>query len=231
MQPLLTTRNLKKSYPSGQHGQLDVLKGIDLQVNRGEMIAVVGPSGVGKSTLLHLLGALDRPTEGSVEIENTSIFDFSDRELAAFRNEKIGFVFQFHYLLAEFSALENVVMPALIAGKKFEEVRERGMKILQGVGLGERWSHRPAELSGGEQQRVAVARSLMNSPRLILADEPSGNLDTASANLLHKLLVQLAHRHSRTVIVVTHNLQLAGLADRIIRMQDGRITEELTNGQ
>jgi len=231
MQPILITSGLYKSFPSGLGGRLEILRGIDLVIRRGEMLAIVGPSGVGKSTLLHILGALDRPTKGNVEMDGISIFDYSDKQLAIFRNREIGFVFQFHHLLEEFNALENVLMPALISGFKMSKVRERAMGILARVGLGQRWSHRPGELSGGEQQRVAVARALMNEPRLILADEPSGNLDSGSANELHDLLWQLTRKEGRTIIVVTHNLQLAGLADRIIRIEDGRIQEEQTNGR
>lgn len=223
MHPILITSALHKSYPTGGGRQVDVLKGVDLIVQRGEMLAIVGPSGVGKSTLLHLLGALDRPTKGSVEFDGIPIFEYSDRQLAIFRNREIGFVFQFHYLLDEFSALENVLMPALISGERFGKIRKRGMQILESVGLADRWSHRPGELSGGEQQRVAVARALMNEPKVILADEPSGNLDTKSAAELHQLLWSLTREEGRTIIVVTHNLQLAQLADRIIRLEDGRI--------
>ncbi|MFQ5630194.1 MAG: ABC transporter ATP-binding protein [bacterium] len=231
MQPILITSGLFKSFSSGLGGRLEILKGIDLVIRRGEMLAIVGPSGVGKSTLLHILGALDRPTQGNIEVDGISIFDYSDKHLATFRNREIGFVFQFHHLLEEFNALENVLMPALISGFKISKVRERAMGILSRVGLGDRWSHRPGELSGGEQQRVAVARALMNEPKLILADEPSGNLDSASAGELHDLLWQLTRKEGRTIIVVTHNLQLASLADRIIRIDDGRIKEERTNGR
>lgn len=231
MQPILITSGLSKSYLTGINGHLDILKGVDLVVQRGEMLAIVGPSGVGKSTLLHILGALDRPTRGNVEVDGIPIFDYSDKQLASFRNREIGFVFQFHHLLEEFNALENVLMPALISGYKISKIRQRGMAILSRVGLADRWSHRPGELSGGEQQRVAVGRALMNEPKLILADEPSGNLDTASAADLHNLLWQLTRKEGRTIIVVTHNLQLAGLADRIIRIEDGRAIEERKNGR
>lgn len=219
-----------KSYPSGQRGRLHVLKGIDFVVRRGEIVAIVGPSGVGKSTLLHIIGALDRPTGGSVEIDGEFIFDLSDRELAAYRNRSIGFVFQFHHLLPEFNALENVMMPALIRRAQPGAARDRAMALLSSVGLAERWSHRPGELSGGEQQRVAVARALMNEPKLILADEPSGNLDKEAADGLHELLWQLSRKEGRTIVVVTHNLQLARRADRIVKLFDGRVVEEKENG-
>ena len=230
MQPILLTSGVKKSYPSAGGRQLEVLKGIDFVMRRGEIVAIVGPSGVGKSTFLHIVGALDRPTSGTVETDGERIFDLSDKDLAAFRNRAIGFVFQFHHLLPEFSAVENVMMPALIAGIDQKRAREHAMQLLASMGLAQRWSHRPSELSGGEQQRVAVARALMNDPKLILADEPSGNLDREAADGLHKLLWELSRKDGRTIIVVTHNMQLAKLADRIIRLQDGKILEEIENG-
>ena len=229
MQPILITTSLSKTYPLPNKGHLEVLKDIDLIVRRGEFVAIVGPSGVGKSTLLHIIGALDRPTRGSVEIDGDLIFDFSDRELAAYRNRAIGFVFQFHHLLPEFNALENVMMPALIGGAAMREARQRAMHLLRMVGVEHREAHRPSELSGGEQQRVAVARALMNDPKLILADEPSGNLDRKSAQDLHKLLFDLSRNEGRTIIVVTHNLELARQADRIVALRDGRIVEETVN--
>jgi len=221
-QPILITRNLIKQYPTAS-GALEVLKGIDLEIDAGEIIAIVGTSGVGKSTLLNILGALDRPTAGEVEIDNALISKLDDSALAQFRNRTIGFVFQFHHLLPEFTALENVMMPALIARRNGGQIAERAAQLLDDVGLAQRLSHRPGELSGGEQQRVAVARALMNEPRLVLADEPSGNLDLRASESLHQLLWNLSRRDGRTFIIVTHNLELAKKADRVIELFDGRI--------
>ncbi|MCG3121457.1 MAG: Lipoprotein-releasing system ATP-binding protein LolD [bacterium] len=220
--PILITRNLVKHYPTAS-GALEVLKGIDVAIYAGEIIAIVGPSGVGKSTFLNILGALDRPTAGEVEIDGTLISQLDDSGLAQFRNRTIGFVFQFHHLLPEFSALENVMMPALIARRNGHEVVARAKQLLADVGLAQRLSHRPGELSGGEQQRVAVARALMNAPHLVLADEPSGNLDLRASESLHQLLWNLSRRDGRTFIIVTHNLELAKKADRVIELFDGRI--------
>ncbi|MCU0645711.1 MAG: ABC transporter ATP-binding protein [bacterium] len=219
---ILLTDNIYKSYMMDSRS-IEVLKGIDLEISEGEIVAVMGPSGVGKSTLLHILGALDRPSSGSVIIDGTDIFDYDDAKLAQFRNQTVGFVFQFHHLLPEFSALENVILPGMISNKNKREIRERAIDLLTDVGLAERLDHRPNELSGGEQQRVAVARALMNSPRLLLADEPSGNLDRQSAEALHQLFWDLNKKTHQTLVIVTHNLELANMADRIIELFDGRV--------
>ncbi len=207
----------------GQQGKLCVLRGISLNVERGEIIAIVGASGAGKSTLLHIIGTLDRPTSGNLFYEGVNVFSLSDDDLARFRNERIGFVFQFHHLLPEFTSLENVAMPALILGKKLAEVRDRALELLKDVGMEERADQKPPKLSGGEQQRVAVARALMNSPRVVLADEPSGNLDSANAELLHKMIWDFSRKKGQTFVIVTHNEAFARQADRIVRIADGII--------
>ena len=219
---LLTTFNLHKYYPMG-HSKLHVLKGIDVEIYPGEIVAVIGPSGVGKSTLLHILGTLDRPSSGRVEIEGVDIFQLNNQELASLRNQTIGFIFQFHHLMPEFSAVENVAMPGLISGMHSSLARRRAVELLDEVGLAQRMHHRPAELSGGEQQRVAVARALMNSPKLVLADEPSGNLDIESSQMLHDLIWRISREHQVTMIVVTHNMELAKRADRVIDIRDGLV--------
>ena len=219
---LVKTEGLTRSFWIGKH-ELKVLKGIDLRIRRGEIIAIVGPSGAGKSTLLHLLGALDRPTSGTITFNDHIMTKESDVELAKIRNLEIGFVFQFHHLLPEFTALENALIPALISGKTPDEATPRALDLLQRVGLGERLKHQPGELSGGEQQRLAVARALMNDPKLLLADEPSGNLDKASSQSLHDLLWSLSRERGQTTVVVTHNEALAAKADRIIEIEDGKI--------
>ena len=221
--PLLEVIDLKKSYPTGTGGRLEVLRGVSFTVARGEVVAVVGESGTGKSTLLHLLGALDRPNKGTVRYDGQDIFQKDDEALAAFRNRSVGFVFQFHHLLPEFTALENVAMPALIQGTAFEKARPRALTLLRQLGLEERASHRPSELSGGEQQRVAVARALMNQPGLVLADEPTGNLDIKTAESLHKEILHLSHTFEQTFIVVTHNPALAAIADRVLHIENGVI--------
>lgn len=227
---VLSAEGIVKSYRGGDGGILHILNGVQLQVARGEMIAVVGTSGAGKSTLLHVLGALDRPTEGRVVVEGESLEGRSDEELAAIRNRKIGFVFQFHHLLREFSALENVMMPARIAGRDPAASRRRAEELLTLVGLGARMHHRPAELSGGEQQRTAVARALAMDPVLLLADEPSGNLDHGNAERLHDLLAELARELEIGMVVVTHNRSLAARADRVLLLEDGVLAETDVRG-
>ena len=221
--PLLEVRGLSKSYPAVRGGRLSVLEDLELSVQPGEMIAVVGESGTGKSTLLHLLGALDRPDNGTVIYQGQDVFSRSDEELSAFRNTSIGFVFQFHHLLAEFTAEENVMMPALIRRSPVREARIRAASLLNQLGLGERLEHRPGELSGGEKQRVAVARALMNEPDLILADEPTGNLDIDTAESLHHEIIRLSRELRQTFIIVTHNPSFAALADRVLRLEHGRL--------
>lgn len=217
--------DIYKSYVMGK-SELLVLKGVNLRIAEGEIVTVIGPSGVGKSTLLHILGALDKPTRGHIEIDGVPVATMNDEQMAQLRNERIGFVFQFHHLLPEFTALENVLMPALIAGKKGSDISKRAEELLKNVGLGERLTHRPGELSGGEQQRVAVARALMNRPRLVLADEPSGNLDRESSESLHNLIFELSKKYQQTFVIVTHNEQLAERSDRVIKMFDGRISSD-----
>ncbi|HXI32830.1 MAG TPA: ABC transporter ATP-binding protein, partial [Gemmatimonadales bacterium] len=201
----------------------EVLRGVDLEVSRGEFTAVVGASGAGKSTLLHLLGALDHPTSGDVWLDGSRYADLGPRGLAELRNRKVGFVFQFHHLLREFSALENVMMPLLIGGMALRQARSRAEELLSQVGLAGRMTHRPSELSGGEQQRCAVARALVHDPGVVLADEPSGNLDHANSERLHELFFRLAREYETAVVVVTHNRQLAARADRILLLEDGRL--------
>jgi lipoprotein-releasing system ATP-binding protein len=215
---VISARGLVRRY-----GSLEVLRGIDLDIPAGQITAIVGPSGAGKTTLLHLLGTLDRPDAGTLTVHGTRVDSLPPRDLAAFRNAHIGFIFQFHRLLAEFSALENVLLPAWVAGRDDRTTRDRAERLLRDLGLGDRLTHRPAALSGGEQQRVAAARALMNSPAVILADEPTGNLDTDNAEALFDLFRELRDREGATFAVVTHNDALAATADRIIRMRDGRV--------
>jgi len=219
---ILVTKNLHKTYQMGR-STIPVLSGIDLEVYEAQIVAIIGQSGVGKSTLLHILGTLDRPSEGSVIIEGTDVFQFDDKKLAEFRNRTVGFIFQFHHLMPEFTALENVMMPGLIAGKPKKRISDRAQSLLTDVGLEHRVNHRPGELSGGEMQRVAVARALMNDPKLILADEPSGNLDRAASDALHELLWNLSRKDKRTLIIVTHNHELAENADKVVEILDGSI--------
>ena len=204
-------------------GSLQVLKGIDLEINRGEIVSIVGPSGAGKTTLLQIMGTLDEPDAGTVQIDGTVVSRMKEKELSAFRNKNIGFVFQFHQLLPEFTALENVMIPAFIAGVSSKEANDRAMKILDFTGLVDRASHKPNELSGGEKQRVAVARALINDPAVILADEPSGSLDTHNKEDLHQLFFDLRDRLGQTFVIVTHDEGLAKITDRTVQMVDGMI--------
>ena len=223
--PAVEARALHKVFVGGDGRELKVLEGVDLRVESGEVVAIVGSSGAGKSTLLHLLGALDRPTSGDVFLGGRDVSEVDGDELARMRNVSVGFVFQFHHLLREFTALENVMMPCLIAGRQRKASEERARELLALVGLGERMSHRSTQLSGGEQQRVAVARALATEPPLLLADEPSGNLDTQTSEQLHDLLFHLQESQRLGIVLVTHNRELARRADRILELRDGRLHE------
>ena len=215
---MLQARGIKKSY-----GNLQILKGVDLDVERGEIITIIGASGAGKSTFLHIIGTLDHPAHGTVRLNNVDIHTLSSKKLSAFRNEQIGFIFQFHHLLHEFTDLENICIPAFIAGKGKKDAENKAFELLELLGLSDRANHKPNELSGGEQQRVAVARALVNDPAIILADEPSGNLDSNNAENLHHLFVNLRDTLNQTFVIVTHNENLANLADRKVLMKDGQI--------
>lgn len=215
---MIKTNHINKSF-----GELQVLKNINLEINQGEIVSIIGPSGAGKTTLLQIIGTLDKPDSGEVRIQKTPVFELSEKQLATFRNQHIGFVFQFHQLLPEFSALENVMIPALIAKKDREEVKERAMELLAFLHVENRAQHKPNELSGGEKQRVAVARALINNPDVILADEPSGSLDSKNKEELHRLFLELRNKFNHTLVIVTHDKELASISDRIIQMQDGII--------
>src|SRR5450755_3508633 len=216
--PILSARNIHKYY-----GALHVLQGVDLDIHPGEIVSLVGPSGSGKSTLLHILGTLDEPAEGQIRLKSRELHSLKGKYLAAFRNQHIGFVFQFHHLLPEFTALENVCIPGWIAAKSKTAVDAHARELLETLGVGHRMENKPSAMSGGEQQRVAVCRALINSPDIIFADEPTGNLDSANAKELHQLFFELREKFNQTFLVVTHNEALAGMSDRVVRMQDGKI--------
>jgi len=217
---MIEIKDIYKSF-----GELEVLKGVNLSVKKGEIVAIIGKSGAGKTTLLQIIGTLDRPSKGQIIIGGTDVFALKDKELAAFRNKHIGFIFQFHQLLPEFTALENVCIPAMIAREKESQYKPRAEKLLQELGLAERMGHKPNELSGGEKQRVAAARALMMSPDIILADEPTGSLDEKNKKELSELLLQLRKEYGQTILLVTHDKELAGIADRIIEIKDGKISK------
>ena len=214
---MIIANNIHKSY-----GNLAVLKGIDITINKGEIVSIVGASGAGKSTLLHIIGTLDKADQGSIEIQGKSILQLSEKKLSDFRNKNIGFVFQFHHLLPEFTAIENVCIPAFIAKQSKKDAEGRAIELLDFLGLKDRIQHKPSELSGGEQQRVAIARALVNQPAVVLADEPSGNLDSANAKELHKLFFTLRDQFKQTFVIVTHNEELANMSDRKIVLKDGK---------
>ncbi|MCE2616244.1 MAG: ABC transporter ATP-binding protein [Phocaeicola sp.] len=220
---MIELKGIKKSF-----GTLQVLKDIDLNIEKGEVVSIVGPSGAGKTTLLQIMGTLDKADSGSVIIKGTDVSKLAEKELSAFRNKQIGFVFQFHQLLPEFTAMENIMIPALIAGESASIAKKKALDILDMLGLKDRASHKPAELSGGEKQRVAVGRALINNPSVILADEPSGSLDTVNKQELHQLFFNLRNKLNQTFVIVTHDENLAKLTDRIIHLLDGRISGELS---
>ena len=215
---MLLARNIHKRY-----GEVEVLKGVDLTVNKGEIVSIAGPSGSGKSTLLHILGTLDKADQGQVQLNQTELNHLQGSKLASFRNKHIGFIFQFHHLLPEFSALENVCIPGWLSGKSKSDIKERAKKLLNLLGLSHRLENKPSQLSGGEQQRVAAARSLINQPDIVFADEPTGNLDTANAKELHQLFFDLRKEFNQTFLIVTHNEELARLSDRTLIMKDGKM--------
>lgn len=215
---MLKSTGIYKNY-----GALPVLKGVDIEIKKGEIVSIAGSSGAGKSTLLHILGTLDKADRGEIYLDDTNVSQLKGKKLAAFRNEHIGFVFQFHHLLPEFSAVENICVPAWIAGKKNKDVEKRALELLELLNLKNRGEHKPGELSGGEQQRVAVARALINNPSIVMADEPTGNLDSENARELHNLFIDLRNRFEQTFLIVTHNEELAQLSDKILHMKDGKI--------
>lgn len=217
---MIDLKNIRKSF-----GSLEVLKGIDLHIDKGEVVSIVGPSGAGKTTLLQIMGTLDRPDSGGVVVDSVDVSSLKQKKLSDFRNLHVGFVFQFHQLLPEFTAIENIMIPAFIAGKSPKEAKQRAMELLDFMALSDRATHKPNELSGGEKQRVAVARALVNNPAVILADEPSGSLDTKNKTELHQLFFDLRDKFGQTFVIVTHDEQLASITDRTIHMRDGRIED------
>lgn len=222
---ILIAKNIKRTFTLDKNIRLEVLKGISLEIYEGEILVIVGASGAGKSTLLHILGTIDKPDEGEIEIDNINVMTLEDEEISKFRNQKIGFIFQFHHLLPEFTAIENLIIPMLIKGINVEESKVRAKKLLDLVGLSDRMNHKPSELSGGEQQRVAVARALVNQPRIVFADEPSGNLDTQNSEMLHQLIKDLNQNFKQTFVIVTHNPELVKIAHRVLEIRDGKIFE------
>ena len=222
--PMLKAKDIHKSF-----GRLEVLKGINLEVRKGEIVSIVGASGAGKSTLLQILGTIEKADKGIVEIDGVRATELKDKELSAFRNRNIGFVFQFHHLLPEFTALENICIPAFIKGVSKKEAEKQAFALLEFMGLTDRATHKPSELSGGEQQRIAIARALINNPAVVFADEPSGNLDSQASQALHQLFLKLRKEFGQTFIIVTHNMELAGMADRTLKIKDGVIFKENNN--
>ena len=222
---IIKAENIYKSYDTGLTNRLEILKNISIEIPKNKISVIIGASGAGKSTLLHIIGGLDKPDKGKILIDENDVSSFSDKKLSSFRNTHIGFVFQFHHLLPEFTALENVTIPQLIGNISFGKATKKAKELLEAVGLAERLNHKPAQLSGGEQQRVAVARALVNDPQLILADEPTGNLDTENSDALNKLFVELRDKFNKTLVIVTHNKDLMALADFIFEMKDGKLTE------
>ncbi len=218
---MLRAKNIEKRY-----GGIEVLKGVDIQVQKGEIVSIVGSSGAGKSTLLHIVGTLDKPDAGTIELNGIRTDNLFGKQLTAFRNQHIGFVFQFHHLLPEFSAVENVCIPGWIAGNKRNATTKKAIALLETLGMGHRLDNKPNQLSGGEQQRVAVARALINNPAIVLADEPTGNLDSSNAKELHQLFIDLRNNFQQTFLIVTHNEELAQMSDRIVQMKDGRMIEQ-----